>query len=222
MKLQTKQIALDKVELKLVGGEGLAFSGYASKFGLVDAYGDTIQAGAYKNTLKNRERPIRLRWNHYGDVIGKWLKVVEDQKGLYVEGELTPGHSKAQDVYALLKHGAIDGLSIGYRVKAYEQTDEDTRLLKEIELVEISVVEEPADLGATVESVKSDIEQCESLKDFETILRDAGRFSKGDATALVSRIKSFVLRDSEQQTKKQAIKQMFDTFEIKTASNEKE
>jgi HK97 family phage prohead protease len=211
MKLQTKHIALDAVELK-ASETGLSFSGYASKFNLVDAYGDTIQEGAYKNTLKARERPIRLRWNHWGPIIGKWLKVVEDSKGLYVEGELTKGHTEAENVYALLKHGAIDGLSIGYRVKAYEQLDEDRRLLKEIELVEISVVEEPADLGATVDSIKSDIEECKSLKDFEAILRDAGRFSKGDATALVSRIKSFVMRDSEQEKQKQALKNMFDQF----------
>ena len=211
MKLQTKHIALDAVELK-ASETGLSFSGYASKFNLVDAYGDTIQEGAYKNTLKSRERPIRLRWNHFGPIIGKWLKVVEDAKGLYVEGELTKGHTEAENVYALLKHGAIDGLSIGYRVKAYEQLDEDRRLLKEIELVEISVVEEPADLGATVDSIKSDIEECKSLKDFEAILRDAGRFSKGDATALVSRIKSFVMRDSEQEKTLQALKEKFESF----------
>jgi HK97 family phage prohead protease len=214
MKLQTKQIPLEKVELKLADDNKLSFSGYASKFGLVDAYGDTIQEGAYKNTLKNRERPIRLRWNHYGDVIGKWLKVVEDDVGLYVEGELTPGHSKAQDVYALLKHGAIDGLSIGYRVKSYEQINEDRRLLKDIELVEISVVEEPADLGATVESVKSSIEECKNLKDCETILRDAG-LTRAEATALVSRIKSIGQSDSVHEQQKQALKNMFNEFTLK-------
>jgi HK97 family phage prohead protease len=219
MKLQTKHIGLSNVELKLAESGGLAFSGYASKFGLVDSYGDTIQKGAYLKTLEKRERPIRLRWNHYGDVIGKWLKIVEDEKGLFVEGELTPGHSKAQDVYALLKHGAIDGLSIGYRVKAFEQINEDRRLLKEIDLVEISVVEEPADLGATVGQVKANIEECESLKDCENILRDAG-LSRAEAVALVSRIKSIGLSDSDQEKKydKAGIISLFDKFDINPAS----
>jgi HK97 family phage prohead protease len=219
MKIQTKNIALGNVELKLAESGGLSFSGYASKFGLIDSYGDTIEKGAYSTTLKNRERPIRLKWNHYGDVIGKWLKVVEDEKGLYVEGELTPGHSKAQDVYALLKHGAIDGLSIGYRVKAFEQINEDRRLLKEIDLVEISVVEEPADLGATVGQVKANIEECESLKDCENILRDAG-LSRAEAVALVSRIKSIGLSDSDQEKKydKAGIISLFDKFQINPAS----
>jgi HK97 family phage prohead protease len=213
VKIQTKQIALGNVELKLADGGGLAFSGYASKFGLIDSYGDTIEKGAYLKTLENRERPIRLRWNHYGDVIGKWLKLVEDEKGLYVEGELTPGHSKAQDVYALLKHGAIDGLSIGYRVKDYVKLNDDRRLLKEIDLIEISVVEEPADLGATIGQVKANIEDCESLKDCENVLRDAG-LSRAEAVALVSRIKSIGLSDSDQEKKydKAGIISLFNKF----------
>jgi HK97 family phage prohead protease len=213
VKIQTKHIDLGNVELKLSESGGLAFSGYASKFGLVDSYGDTIQKGAYLKTLEKRERPIRLKWNHYGDVIGKWLKIVEDEKGLYVEGELTPGHSKAQDVYALLKHGAIDGLSIGYRVKSYEQINEERRLLKEIDLVEISVVEEPADLGATIGQVKSAIEDCESLKDCENVLRDAG-LSRAEAVALVSRIKSIGLSDSDhkQESDKSDIKALEEAF----------
>ncbi len=185
-----KTLHLDAVSLKFDEGNR-KFSGYASVFGGVDSYGDSIVPGAYKNTLTDRPRPIRMRWNHFGPVIGKWLDIREDEKGLYVEGELTPGHSVAENVYASLKHGAVDGMSIGYHVKAYEQRDE-VRYLKEIELVEVSVVEEPADLGAKVGDVKADVEtinQIETLKDFESYLRDACGFSRKAATALVSRCK---------------------------------
>jgi HK97 family phage prohead protease len=209
--METKLLALSGAEIKMHDEGKMVFSGYASVFGGVDAYGDTIQKGAYQNTLKNRERPIRMRWNHWGPVIGKWLRIVEDFKGLFVEGELTPGHSKATDVYASMKHGAVDGISIGYRIKAFEQTSEDRRLLKEIELIEISIVEEPADLGAKIGEVKSIIEAAESLKEIESLLRDAGGFTRADATTLVARIKALCQSDSDTNAKvKTAVLDVFE------------
>jgi phage head maturation protease len=133
-----------------------------------------------------------MRWNHYGPVIGKWHVIQEDERGLYVEGELTPGHSTAIDVYASLKHGSIDGMSIGYMPMVSEDTADGKRLLKEIELFEISVVEEPADLGARISGVKSAIEQAASVREIESVLRDSGGFKRADACLLVSRIKSLV------------------------------
>lgn len=202
--MEIKQLNLDAAELKFAGA-AFSFSGYASMFGGVDSYGDTIEPGAYKNTLQNRERPIRMRWNHYGEVIGKWTNMYEDEKGLYVEGELTPGHSKASDVFASLKHGAIDGLSIGYRVKAFDQINEGRRLLKEIDLIEISVVEEPADLAARIGEVKSVLEKANSLKEIESLLRDVGGFSRVDAKHLVSKVNSLYQREAEAAKAKQDI-----------------
>jgi len=187
--MQTKQIQIDKLELKFKEGKEGFFSGYASVFGGVDSYGDTIIKGAYVNTLADRERPIAMRWNHYGPVIGKWTSIVEDEKGLYVEGELTPNHSVAGDVYASLKHGAISGMSIGYRPITVKDIGNGQKELHEIELIEISVVESPADLSAQVDSVKTDLTDAVSLKEIEKILRDAG-FSRADSTLLVSRVKA--------------------------------
>jgi HK97 family phage prohead protease len=195
--MEYKRIQLAEVQVKFGSDNDRTFEGYASVFGGVDSYGDMITAGAYAETLKSRDRPIRMRWNHFGPVIGKWTEIYEDGKGLYVKGSLTPGHSIADDVYASLKHGAIDGMSIGYRVRK-ERRDGAIRKLDEIELVEVSVVEEPADLGATVSQVKQMgevIERCESLKELESILREAGGFSRANATTLVSRIKALSLGD---------------------------
>ena len=161
------------------------FEGYASVFGGVDSYGDTIEKGAYSKTLSDRERPIRMRWNHFGDIIGKWVEIYEDEKGLYVVGELTKGHSVAENVYASLKHGAIDGMSIGYWVVDGKDNQHGGQNIKEIELIEISVVEEPADLNATVSGVKN----FKSLKEYEKALRDVG-FSQSQAKMFVSGIKN--------------------------------
>lgn len=200
--MEYKRLDLSATNIKM-NDDGRTFEGYASVFGGVDSYGDTIAKGAYEDTLKNRERPIRMRWNHFGPVIGKWVEMKEDDNGLYVKGELTPGHSTAEDVYASLKHGSVDGMSIGYRVVKEEvDNDEGVRILKEIELIEISVVEEPADLGAKVGNVKhidEMLNQCESYKEIESILREAGGFSRTNAALLIKRVKSLTLGEQEQK-----------------------
>jgi len=198
--MQHKLSPFDRLSVKFDDSRPGFFSGYASVFGLVDSYGDTIAPGAYSKTLQNRERPIQLRWNHYGGVVGKWLTLREDEKGLYVEGELTPGHSVAQDAYALMKHGAVNGLSIGYRPIEAEQKDDGTRLLKQIDLVEISIVETPADAAALIGDVKSAIDGAASLKEIEALLRDVGGFKRNDVKALISRIKSMAQRDVAPET----------------------
>jgi hypothetical protein len=209
--METKRLEVGALDLKFTGNE-MTFAGYASVFGGVDAYGDTIDPQAYKNTLANRSRPVRMRWNHFGPVIGKWNKIESDSKGLYVEGELTPGHSTAQDVYASMKHGAIDGMSIGYYAKKSEELNDKGRLLKEIELVEISIVEEPADLAAKINDVKAALDHCQSLKEIEALLREAGGFSKADALSLVGRIKRLAL--GEQDAEEKAKREIAELFQI--------
>jgi HK97 family phage prohead protease len=191
--METKELALQQTQVKM-GAEGnLKFSGYASVFNGIDSYGDMIMPGAYKNTIVDRERPIQLRWNHYGPVIGKFTEVYEDDKGLFVEGELTKGHSTAEDAAALLRHGAISGLSIGYAAKDEEQ-DGVIRKLKEIDLFEISLVESPADNNAHISSIKS----AEKLKDIESVLRQKG-FSQKEATEIVAKVKKIVHGEREQE-----------------------
>lgn len=201
--MERKLLGLDMIEVKFDAEGSGTFEGYASVFGGVDSYGDTILPGAYKKTLKRKagDRPIRMRWNHWGPVIGKWLEMAEDEKGLRVKGELTPGHSVAQDVYASLKHGAIDGMSIGYRPVQSRELGDGKRELKEIELVEVSVVEEPADLAARVGDIKSVVDGLASLKDIEAWLREAMRFDRDDAAALVHRFKALARGEREDEPK---------------------
>ena len=197
--MEHKLFSLEAAEVKFSADKPGFFAGYASKFHGIDAYGDTILPGAYAKTLEGRTRPVQMRWNHRGPVIGKFTTIKEDGVGLYVEGELTPGHSVAEDARASMKHGAVTGLSIGYRIPegGSEKSEHGGRLLKQIDLVEISIVESPADVNAQISSVKSAIEDSGSLKDIEAILRDAGGFSRADACALVARVKSMQQSDSD-------------------------
>lgn len=211
--MERKNLTLDSVQLKFTDGSR-RFSGYASVFGGVDSYGDTIKPGAYSKTIAIRERPIQMRWNHFGPVIGKWIEIREDEKGLFVEGELTPGHSVAEDAYSLLKHGAVTGMSIGYYPVQYEKNQHGGHDLSEIDLLEISIVESPADNSAHVTDVKSAILKAESLKEIESLLRDAAGFSRSDAVALVSRIKTMVQSDSEAKSKPAEIAATIQQFDI--------
>jgi HK97 family phage prohead protease len=203
--LVKKMLALEGVDLKMDGDTG-KFSGYASVFGGVDSYGDTIIKGAFESTLRNNGKP-KMFFNHdWGMPIGKWLSAKEDDHGLFVEGELTPGLSLSSDVHAALKHGTLDGLSIGGFLKKgdYEDTEGGRIIRKWSSLMEVSPVVFPADGAARIDlsSVKSAevmeaIAAIETLRDFEGWLRDAAGLSKGAAQALTARAKAVLtLRDA--------------------------
>lgn len=209
--MEQKALALAnaKFELKADGG---GFVGYASTFGNVDSYGDTILKGAYRKTLQVHGLP-KMFFNHrsYDVPLGKWVKAEEDDYGLLLTGEFTKGNSLADEVKAALQHGTIDSLSIGYSLTkgGYDDT-ENGRTIKEVfRLAEVSIVTFPADKFARVDlsSVKfaEEISQIETIRDFEYFLRDAGSFSKGAAQALSARAKQlFSVRDvAESQEAKQ-------------------
>ena len=103
-----KTLSLSSVDLKMEGDSG-RFTGYASVFGGVDSYGDTIVKGAYESTLRNNGKPhmyLEHSWAGFASSgagllpIGKYISVKEDDHGLLVEGELTPGMSVSADVGA--------------------------------------------------------------------------------------------------------------------------
>lgn len=197
-----RDINFEDAEIKVSkSGKGV-FSGYASVFGGVDSYDDSIMKGAYNevidSVMKGSARMPKMFVNHksYEVPVGKWAKMYEDDKGLFMEGEFTPGNPQSEVIKAAMQHGTIDGLSIGFRVGDYEIIEtggEKLRLIKSVsELPEVSIVTFPADDSARIDlaSVKSSLEQITNIKDFESFLRDAGGFSRALATATASRAKS--------------------------------
>ncbi len=142
--------------LKGVSGDG-SFSGYASLFGEVDLGRDTIVSGAFSKSLKARGAPgVRMLFQHDpAEPIGTWKVIREDERGLYVEGVLSPGVARAREVHALMKSGALDGLSIGFRtVRARSDKGSGVRRILEADLWEISVVTFPMLPAARVSNVK--------------------------------------------------------------------
>lgn len=189
-------------EVKLAGDPdaGMTFSGYGAVFGNLDSYGDVIAKGAFRNTLRDARKsgiwPAML--SQHGSFlggddnmpIGVWTEMVEDDTGLKVEGRLADT-TRGRDVYTLLKmqpRPAINGLSIGFMPKAWDsrtKPEEPRRTLREVRLLEVSLVTFPANERARVTSVKS-ADEIRTIREFEAFLRDAGGFSRDAAKAIAA------------------------------------
>lgn len=215
-----KTLSLNDVALKLEG-EGGKFAGYASVFDGKDDIGDTIMKGAFAASLAQAQP--KMFFNHKWDMpIGKWTVAKEDSHGLYVEGELTPGLSLANDVHAAMKHGTLDGLSIGGMLKKgdYDELPTGRVIHKWSRLLEVSPVVFPADTNARIElaSVKSmDFEallpECKTERDIERLLRDAG-LGKWEAMATVSRVKAILAgRDTPEVVDTKAEQQILERLQ---------
>jgi HK97 family phage prohead protease len=144
------------MEIKSLDEDG-RFAGYASVFDLVDSQRDIMEKGAFDETLKDRVGQIKLLWQHsFEEPIGYFTRMFEDARGLYVEGQLLLDVARAKEAYALLKHGVVKGLSIGYSPRRF-RTDPDSgvRRIAQVDLWEVSLVTFPANEQAQVSVVKS-------------------------------------------------------------------
>jgi HK97 family phage prohead protease len=169
------------LSLKAAPGEDGVFEGYASVFDVVDLGLDMVARGAFAKSLGTRK--VKMLWQHdTAQPIGTWESVSEDDRGLFVKGRIIPEVDKGREALALLKAGAIDSMSIGYRTIESESAKADgqtVRKLTEIDLFEISLVTFPMLPDAKVTDVKS----ITTERDFERFLRDAG-YSRSEATAI--------------------------------------
>lgn len=178
-------------ELKAVDDAGTV-EGYGSVFGVKDSYDDVVLPGAFATSLAEHRAagtfPAML-WQHNADEpCGVWTEMSEDATGLRVKGKLVLESERGKAALALLKAGAIRGLSIGFMSKSWGYDKESgIRTLSQVDLWEVSLVTFPANGRALVDSVKGVIDQIGTPADAEKILREAG-FSKASATAMCSRM----------------------------------
>lgn len=160
------------------------FTGYASTFGgAADEYGDVIAPGAFTRTLSEHKAagtaPAMFLSHDPRDPIGVWEQIKQDANGLAVTGRLILESTRGRDAHALMKAGALSGLSIGYRARLTERRRGGGRLLKAVDLVEISVVALPAARRARVTSVKG----TQQMDDDETLTNDQSGDEGADALA---------------------------------------
>jgi HK97 family phage prohead protease len=192
--MKTKDFALS---IKAISEDG-TFEGYASVFSNVDSYGEKVAPGAFGESLARHRRegtrPLLL-WQHNPDEpLGVWDDLAEDGKGLWGKGRLLPGVRRADEALILLRAGAVQGLSIGYREVKVEP-EGNYRKLIELDLVEASIVSFPANRRARVEQVKTEnyallrnrlmAGEPPSVREWEKGLRDAFDLSRAEAEKAV-------------------------------------
>jgi HK97 family phage prohead protease len=150
---ETKRASLPLAQTTAAG----VIEGYASLFGVADTGGDIVMPRAFSRSLAQRGAAgVKLLWQHNAaEPIGVWTSLVEDAKGLKVEGRLDLSVARAREALSLIRGGAVDGLSIGFRARDF-RTDRKSglRRLLDIDLWEISVVTFPMLTQARIDAVK--------------------------------------------------------------------
>ena len=138
--------------IKAVGLENTIISGYASVFNIVDSQNDIVQKGAFEDT---KPENIKLLWQHDTlKPIGIIKSLYEDDYRLKIQAEINNRILLGKETTELVRQKAIDGLSIGFCAKDFEYDNQGVRLLKKVDLMEISIVTFPANRNAGIINVK--------------------------------------------------------------------
>jgi hypothetical protein len=177
------------MELKTAADKPGAFSGYASAY-TKDLQGDKIAPGAFAQSIASRKGMVPILLNHDPDqMLGVSTSLAEDGKGLMLNGQLFMDTTAGKDMYGLLQAASsMDyrmGMSIGFDANDWDM-ENDGRMIKEIDLWEVSITPFPAQPKAYVADVKS-------VREFERYLRDVERLSKSDARRIASVLSDFNL-----------------------------
>ena len=183
------------------------FEGYGSVFNNIDLGNDMIKPGAFTKSIKSRGlRGVKLLYQHKTDMpIGVFEEIEEDGRGLRVKGKLALKTQAGREAYELLKMGALDGLSIGFRVNP-DQVSYDKRTrrrnIKEVDLMEISLVTFPMNPKATVSQVKAN---AISIREWENGMRDAFNLSRSEAKVAAKAVNQAFVTQREVETSNDAI-----------------
>jgi HK97 family phage prohead protease len=191
MKLKHRQVPF---QIKATKDDG-SFEGYASVFGVTDAYRDVVMPGAFAQSLadwKAQDAMPPVLWQHRSDQpIGYTTAIAEDGKGLAVSGQLlVKDVQQAREAFAFAKAKVVRGLSIGYNPvdEEYDAKTNVNRVLR-VDLWEYSFATFPANTEATITQVKALLESGETptLREFERLLREQCGYSRKQAEHISTR-----------------------------------
>lgn len=165
------------------------FQGYASLFNREDLGHDIVLPGAFRESLVERGAAgIKMLFQHDpAQPVGVWTKVKEDARGLWVHGRLMTEVARAREVLALMRAGAIDGLSIGFRMIKGHRDRFGVRRLEKVDLWEVSIVTFPMQPGARVSAVESDPfrGRAPTTREFERWLTQDAGLTRTEARAVL-------------------------------------
>lgn len=141
------------IETKIAASDGGEIEGMAWPFDQPDRVGDMITKGAFSGTAL----PLPMLFGHdQNDPVGVWESAEERAEGLYLKGRLLVEEvTRAREVSALVRSGAVRGISIGFRTVKAAKRPRGGRTIERLELLEASLVTLPMHPGARVTSAKS-------------------------------------------------------------------
>lgn len=161
---QVERRALPAEELRALdqGGERI-LEGYAAVFNSMSedlgGFREIVAPGAFKRSLQGNP-DVRALFNHDDNqVLGRTaagtLTLVEDERGLKVRIAL-PDTQLGRDLYTLVKRGDINQMSFAFRTRkpTGDSWKGNVRTLRDVDLVDTSVVTDPA-YKATVVSARA-------------------------------------------------------------------
>ncbi|MBN8630264.1 MAG: phage major capsid protein [Rhodobacterales bacterium] len=157
--------------------------GLASVFNTRDRGGDVVRKGAFRSA----RAPLPMLASHdQADVVGVWDALEEVAEGLKIKGRLLVKEvARAREVLALIKEGAMTGLSIGYVTRKANRT-QGGRDLVDVELLEVSVVAVPMHPDARITDAKSQKGTDMDPEELETKLKEIETKSQKAAEALIA------------------------------------
>lgn len=208
--VQTRYMAITDAQIRFVEPENgttetHVFEGYAVKWDSINQHGEKFARGAFADMITrfdNKEKAVHMYYNHgwknmfdarAAMRIGKYIEITEDDTGLRVKGEFTPGLSLANDVSAMVKHETVDGLSLAfYPVNDIDVEDMgDHIVIKRADLYEISPVDEPSDRNARLERQSETIKNLVDERDACDMLTKLG-LAHADARSFITKLDSII------------------------------
>ncbi|MFG1298110.1 HK97 family phage prohead protease [Xanthobacter variabilis] len=141
------------LETKILADDAGTIEGLAWPFGTPDRVGDVIEPGAFAGA----RLPLPMLFGHDpNDPVGAWTEAAETPEGLRLKGNLlVEDLPRAREVHALVKAGAVRGLSIGFLISKAVPRRGGGRTIAALDLFECSLVTTPAHPGARVTAAKS-------------------------------------------------------------------
>ena len=155
------------------GSKSLKIAGYANTI-TKDRAGDVVTAQAWAKGVDNyRRNPVLLYQHKHDAPIGRVEKITVDKKGIFVEANVSEAAERSHGIQTLIKDGALKSFSVGFRVKdgKYNRED-DSMMITDVELMEISVVSVPCNQDSLF-SIKKSFETDEDYNEFKKSFEEA-------------------------------------------------
>ena len=153
--------------IKTAGLDEGTFEGWASTFGNTDQHNDRVLPGAFTKTIASG-RTVPLLWMHNADNPAAWVGEIvtaaETAEGLKVVGKFDLDTETGAAAYRQVKARRIDALSIGYRTVTATKGSDGVNELRDLDLLEVSVVTRGANPAALITATKS-VERRETLRE---------------------------------------------------------